>query len=136
MALNHARAGRVNAAPVDEIEALRRLFQAHQRGVFSLLIHLGQDESQAAALTQEVFASVWNGRHWIGDDDERVVTCYRQALVSGRSAAEHPAPIAAGGGPVTHALRELPEEERVAVVLSHIANLHPREVARVLQVSE
>src|SRR5207244_7326502 len=104
MARNHTRAVRPRAIPVEEIEAFHSFFELHQRGVFSLLVHLGLDESQAAALTQEVFVSVWNEWRGLRDEDERVVACYRNALVRGRAAAAGPrTSIAADDGPVAQA---------------------------------
>ena len=119
---------------MDEIGAFRQFFEAHQRGVFSLLVHFRLEEDQAAELTQQVFVRVWETRHQYHNDEEKTAACYRYALSWGRSAAGgRRAPSTAhGDGLVYQALQGLPEEERVAVVLSRIVGLQPEQIARVL----
>ncbi len=72
---------------MDEVRAFREFFERHQRGVFSLLMSLGLEETRAASLTEELFVRVWKERPALADEAEQVVTTYRYALVWGRSAA-------------------------------------------------
>src|SRR6266571_403 len=138
MALNRARVNRPIVALADVIRALQQFFEEHELGVFSLLVHLGMDEGQAADLTQQVFVRVWKTERQSQNEDERVVACYRYALGWGRSAVagrRTPRTLPADNQ-VVRALEDLPEEERIAIVLCRIAKLRPELVAQVLVDSE
>lgn len=148
MAVHSTRPGEPDILPTPEHGAFRAFFEEHQRGIFSLLVHLGVDNGQAVDLAQHVFARVWEEGRWLVDD-ERVVLCYRYALSWGRSAGRngrcrrHPLGAMNGatsrndaGDPADHvlaALSSLPEEERAALVLSAVAHLRLEQIARVLR---
>lgn len=132
MALHRARVDPPDTIPLDEVQQFQRFFEGHQRGVFSLLVHLGVNEARAGDLTQQVFVRIWQMRHVFRGDDERAVACYRQALVWGRAAAERPTGTIRRGQ-VLRTLQELPEEERAAVVLSTVARMPSEQIARVLR---
>lgn len=119
-----------------EVSAFQEFFERHQRGVFSLLLSLGLEETQAASLTQDVFVRIWREQLTLASDAERMVGLYRYALVWGRSAApRRPArtsPACSEVERVRSALLQLPEEERVALILTRVSGLNLELVGRVL----
>ena len=133
-------------------QALTRLYAAHSRPLLRLAALLVHDAAAAQEITEAAFAAAQDARRQLNDTDA-TAAFLRRAVVSqarraqprhrgterpaapDRSPARRDVGPGLARGPLTAALRSLPERHREAVVLRYYAGLPEAQTAAAMGVS-
>jgi RNA polymerase sigma-70 factor (sigma-E family) len=137
-------------------EAVTELYSSHYRSLVRLAVLLVRDEPTAEEVVQECFIAMHDGWHRLGNQ-EKALSYLKQAVVNrSRSVLRHrgvidrdtsqPAsdmPSAEQGAisllersPIIRALRDLPDEQRQALVLRYYADLSEAQIAEMMGISK
>lgn len=114
------------------------LVERFRRPLLGLLFRLVNDERLAEALAEETFLNVYRSRR-DGSDDDFAIAIYRGgAALALRQHQEVPTEFASDERQtkIRRSIEELPEGERLAVLLHKYQRLNYAQIAAVLSVSE
>ena len=137
-------------------EAVTELYSSHYRSLVRLAVLLVRDEPTAEEVVQECFIAMHDGWHRLRDQ-EKALSYLKQAVVNrSRSVLRHrsviernaqkPAPDMASAeqgaisllerSAIVSALRDLPDQERQALVLRYYADLSEEQIAEMMGISK
>ena len=137
-------------------EAVTELYSSHYRSLVRLAVLLVRDEPTAEEVVQECFIAMHDGWHRLRDQ-EKALSYLKQAVVNRsrsvlrhRSVIDRNAPEPAPDMPsaeqgaisllersaIVTALRDLPDQQRQALVLRYYADLSEAQIAEMMGISK